>query len=104
MVTHHLKPGDPVIYRKRKHTARPGRRAQHVEPEPLGEYYTYEVDKFWVVADVDDGQHLVTVVTRRGKRHHVRLDDPRLRTPNLWERIRYHGRFPTAAPVLEPVS
>ena len=94
MVEHNLKVGDPVIFRKTKHTARPGRRAMRVSPEPLGEYYTYEVDKFWAVAEIDDSTKVVTVVTRGGKQHRVKLDDPRLRTPNWWEWIRYHSRFP----------
>jgi hypothetical protein len=56
------------------------------------------------VADVNDGQHLVTVVTRRGKTHQLSLDDPRLRTPSLWERIRHHKRFPVVPRAPEPAG
>jgi len=97
MVGHGLKVGDPVIYRKPKYTAKPGRRAVHISPEPLGECYSYEVDKFWAVAELDDSTRVVTLVTRGGKLHRVKLDDPRLRSPNWWERIRYQNRFPVPA-------
>jgi hypothetical protein len=94
MVKHNLKRGDPVIFRKSKHTARPGRRAQRVVPEPLGEFYTYEVDKFWVVTNVDRDSGTVEVMTRRGKRHVIRSTDPRLRCPSWWEWFRFASRFP----------
>jgi len=87
-----FKRGDPVIFRMPKHTAHPGPRAAEVQPEPMGEFYTYVVDKFWVVDEVR-GQKLV-LRTRRGKRHEVASDDPRLRRPSFWERLKYHWRFP----------
>jgi len=47
-----LKPGDVVVYRKHKHTTHPGPRARQVDPSSKGDYYTYVVDKFWVVGQV----------------------------------------------------
>lgn len=88
-----FKPGDPLIYRTRKRSAHPGPRAEAVEPEPNGEGYVYEVDKFWIVSDVtDDGQ--LTARTRRGKLHRLSSTDPALRKPRWWERIWYAERFP----------
>lgn len=85
--------GEHVIYCVEKHTARPGRRAKYVRPEPRGEYYDYCVDKLWAVAEVyQDGA--VRLVTRRGKSHVVRSDDPKLRRPNILERLVYRNRFP----------
>ncbi len=85
--------GDPVIFRMLKRSAHPGPRAEKIEPELRGEDYRYEVDKFWVVADVrTDGQLLLR--TRRGKQHVLRGDDPNLRRPNWFERWIYRGRFP----------
>ena len=88
-----FKQGDPVVYRMPKFSTRPGPRAQDVSPSPQGELYTYEVDKFWVVADLKpDGKVLLR--TRRGKEHLIEADNPRLRHANWWERLVYRGRFP----------
>jgi hypothetical protein len=85
--------GDQIIYRITKCTSCPGRRATDVSPEPRGEHYVYDVDKFWVVAKTfPDGTLLLE--TRRGKQHIVAADDDRLRRPNLWERFVYRRRFP----------
>jgi len=57
-----------------------------------GDGYSYNVDKFWVVARVlDDGRLLV--VTRRGKEHVVDPGDPNLRRASWWERLKYQRRF-----------
>ncbi len=85
--------GDPVIYRKLKHSVHPGERAKNVEPAPNGDYYTYEVDKFWTVADLTEDGKLV-LVTRRGKKHVISPNDPNVRRANLWERFLYADRFP----------
>ena len=86
-------PGEAVIFRVGKHSASPGPRAMHVHPSARGEFYAYEVDKFWVVQDVQpDGKLLVR--TRRGKQRLIAADDPRLRTPTWWERLTYRNRFP----------
>lgn len=86
-------PGDFVIYRKFKHSTRPGPRAKEIDPAPHGEEYNYRVDKYWVVADVLDDRRVV-LRTRRGKQHVVPSDDPSLRRASWWERLVYHGRFP----------
>jgi hypothetical protein len=86
--------GDPVIFRVRKFTSHPGPRAQRVTPAPRGEFYEYEVDKFWVVAEVrEDGR--LRLLTRRGKEHVVDPDDPRLRRARWWERCWWRHKFPT---------
>jgi hypothetical protein len=88
-----LKPGDPVIYRKTKHSTHPGPRAAQVDPAAHGDDYTYQVDKFWIVVVVEaDGR--VEVCTRRGKRLTVRADDPALRRARWWERLLFRHRFP----------
>jgi hypothetical protein len=93
VIKRRFSPGDIVIYRKLKCTTHPGPRATHVTPAPRGEDYVYHVDKFWIVVEEQDDETLV-VLTRRGKRHCVRRDDPKLRRPSLWERIRYGYQFP----------
>ncbi|MBI1337669.1 MAG: hypothetical protein GC164_11990 [Phycisphaera sp.] len=86
-------PGDPVIYRALKHSAHPGPRATEIEPEPMGEGYSYAVDKFWVVERIDEQGQLV-LRTRRGKLHILPPDHPQVRRPNLWQRYLYRDRFP----------
>ncbi len=89
-----LQPGDPVIFRVCKTSTDPGPRAQEVHPSQHGEWYSYQVDKFWAVAEVlSDGT--LKLVTRRGKQHTVSADDPRLRTARWWERWIYRSRFPS---------
>jgi hypothetical protein len=88
------KPGALVIYRVAKFSTHPGPRAKDIAPAPKGETYSYEVDKFWVVADSGrDGK--VRLRTRRGKEHVVDSDDPRLRPARWWERLMYKSRFPS---------
>lgn len=84
--------GDRVIYRSRKCTTRPGRRAQHIHPAENGDYYDYFVEKYWLVARVSDSR--LELVTRRGKKRVVDQDDPALRRATLWERWVYRRRFP----------
>ncbi len=88
--------GDRVIYRREKHSTHPGPRARNIDPAPLGELYSYEVDKFWTVQRVENGN--LVLVTRRGKTHSVKADDPRLRRANLWERLVHGSRFPQITP------
>jgi hypothetical protein len=87
--------GEPVIYRKSKCTASPGPRARNVQPARRGENYAYCVDKFWLVVEQRD--NVVLVLTRRGKKHIVQRDDPNLRRPSLWERLRFGPRFPSGS-------
>ena len=86
-----LKTGDWVIYRKQKVSSSPGPRAQSTMPAAKGENYNYIVEKFWVVCAVADG--MAELVTRRGKRHRVPLDDHRLRRARWWERLIHGSRF-----------
>lgn len=92
MRTEQFRKGDPVIFTKTKFSAHPGPRAEHIDPSSHGETYSYLVKKFWTVIECGD-DHLV-VQTRRGKRHRLNINDPALRTPNLWEQLRYRERFP----------
>jgi len=86
-------PGDAVVYRMQKASAHPGKRAQDIDAAPRGELYTYAVDKFWIVADVqDDGKLLLK--TRRGKEHLIGPTDPRLRPARWWEKLLYYDKFP----------
>ncbi len=100
MIRWKLNRGEPVIYRKCKYSSHPGRRACEVIPSRRGEDYLYRVDKFWMVAETRDDDTVV-LVTRSGKRHVVRRDDPMLRRPSIWERLRFADRFPRQA-VLAP--
>lgn len=85
--------GDLVVYRKSKYSAHPGPRAKQISPEPLGEGYRYEVDKFWVVVEArENGQVLLR--TRRGKEHLVAANHPCLRRAHWWERLLHRLRFP----------
>jgi hypothetical protein len=87
------KTGDLVIYRKPKHSSRPGPRAEEISPAAKGETYDYVVDKFWIVADVTEDDRLL-LRTRKGKERLVEADDPRLRRPTWWERLVFAGKFP----------
>jgi hypothetical protein len=88
-----FKTGDRVVYRRTKVGPCPSRRARRVDPAPRGEDYVYEVDRFWLVADVRDDGTLV-LRTRRGKQHLIRPADPNLRPASWWERLLYRDRFP----------
>ncbi len=84
---------DRVVYTRDKYTTCPGPRAKNITATPNGESYSYQVDKFWVVKQVlADGRLLL--VTRRGKEHVVRQDDPRLRKASLIERFIKTELFP----------
>jgi hypothetical protein len=92
--------GDWVIYRKQKHSESPGPRAELMHPHQSGEEYTYIVEKYWVVESVNsDGE--LTLVTRKGKRHVIRPDDPRLRKPGLIQRWLLAERFREVEKALE---
>jgi hypothetical protein len=85
--------GAAVIYRAQKFSSHPGPRAEDVDPAPNGDTYCYSVDKYWRVDEaLPDGQ--IVVRTRRGKRHTLKADDPRLRPPSWWEWLFYWHRFP----------
>lgn len=85
--------GDRVVYRKRKHSNRPGPRARDIEPEPNGEGYSYEVEKYWVVVQAMSNG-MVCICTRRGKQRQIETADPNLRHAAWWERLIFSSRFP----------
>lgn len=85
--------GDPVIYRKTKHSRHPGPRAKSIYPAERGDDYSYQVDKYWIVAEVGtDGT--LRLRTRRGKEHVLNADNPNLRHAHWWERLLLRQRFP----------
>ena len=88
-----FKPGDFVIYRKQKSSIHPSPRAKDIYPAPNGEFYSYEVDKFWMVVAVERSNE-ITVSTRRGKRLTLHADDPGLRRAHWLERFLFRHRFP----------
>ena len=97
------KPGDRIVYRLSKHSSRPTPRAVEVRPEVKGEFYSYDVLKYWIVARVQpDGR--IVAITRRGKRRTVHTEDPALRRARWWERLFFASRFPNwpSLPAVEP--
>lgn len=95
--------GDVVIFRIVKRSSHPGRRAAQISPEPRGEDYLYEVDKYWMVSDRrQDGT--VVLLTRRGKQHVVQCNNPRLRPAKWWERVLYRNRFPSNPVSMPPLA
>jgi hypothetical protein len=93
-----IKPGDWVIYRKRKYSVHPTPHARFVMPASNGDEYSYEVDKFWIVVDVQP-DHQIVACTRRGKRVTVNAQDPALWRARWWERLLFRNRFPNPAAV-----
>ena len=87
------KVGQTVVYRKPKSSTSPGQRAINVKPATAGESYYYEVEKYWIVSKVIDGDQ-VELQTRSGKQHVVSMDDSRLRNASLLERFFQADRFP----------
>ncbi len=85
--------GDWVVYAQKKQSPAPGPRAKNINPSQYGELYSYQVDKYWVVAEVKNIGELV-LKTRRGKEHVVLSDDIRLRKARWWERFFLKARFP----------
>jgi hypothetical protein len=92
-----FKRGDWVVFRRVKHTTRPGPRARDVHATENGDSYDYIIDKFWIVTEVDaDGKLMLQ--TRRGKTHLVDATDPKLRHASFWDRLRYRARFAQLTP------
>jgi len=92
--------GDHVVYHKGKVSTHPGRRAEDIHPSQSGEDYSYAVDKFWTVADVEEDGTLV-VRTRRGKIHRINPDDPRVKKASWLQNTLYGKRFPDLAEIKE---
>ena len=93
-----LKPGDAVVYQISKVSTDPGPRAKDVHPAEFGDTYSYIVEKYWTVSEIQPNGDLV-LVTRRGKRHVVSPTDPCLRSARWWERWLYRERFPKLSSV-----
>ena len=89
----HFRPGDCVIYRKPKFSARPGPHAQDIHQAPHGDSYSYCVHKFYRVVAVQP-DHTIVVRTRRGRRRTLAAPDAALRRAHWWERLLFAGRFP----------
>lgn len=96
---HVLHTGDWVVYRKHKRTEHPGPRARHVYPDPRGDSYDYDVDKYWIVEDPDDHGEVV-MRTRTGKSVCVPVGDRRLRRASMRERFVLRSRFPDPALIM----
>lgn len=86
------KVGDHIVYCKCKASPHPGPRANDIRPAQHGEDYSYVVAKYWVVSAVLDD--CIEVMTRTGKLHYLKPDDPNLRKANLIEELFSRGRFP----------
>ncbi|QDS90902.1 hypothetical protein EC9_51200 [Rosistilla ulvae] len=85
-------PGDWVVYRKSKTGPQPGPRATQVHPSPKGEYYSYVVEKYWIVDQIlSDGRLLLK--TRRGKKHIIDSADPGLRHAGFLRRWMHRDRY-----------
>ncbi len=93
-LAHKFTIGAMIVFRKFKRGTAPSPRAINLRPAPHGDDYGYEIEKYWrVTAVLSNGQ--LEVITRRGKRHTVDADDPRLRPANFFERWFLNSRFPT---------
>lgn len=88
--------GDWIIYRKSKRSQNPGPRAEQIQPAGGGEGYSYVVEKYWVVKEVQPGNQLL-LQTRRGKTHLLSATDPTIRKANWWQRFRHRRRFEEVA-------
>jgi hypothetical protein len=88
-----LRAGDWIIGLVSKASTCPTRRALNVQPARHGDLYRYDVEKFWLVEEVQDASTLL-VRTRRGKRVRVALKRVPVRRARWWERLRLRDRFP----------
>ena len=85
-------PGDFVVYKKQKHSTKPGPRAHDIASAVQDGQFSYVVDKYWIVVEVCDDDTLV-VRTRGGKSHRLRSTDPNLRHAKWWQRLWHRSRF-----------
>jgi|JI6StandDraft_1071083.scaffolds.fasta_scaffold26258_4 hypothetical protein len=88
-----FQPNDWVVYTREKHSLSPGPRAKNIAPSPHGELYSYEVDKYWIVREVNGDE--LALQTRKGKSHIVSSSDKRLRKAKWWERLFMANKFPS---------
>lgn len=84
--------GDFIVYMKTKFSAKPGPRAQRVEPAPNGDTYRYQVEKYWVVISSNGDDQLVAR-TPGGKEQVIKTNDPNLRHVHWWEKLLHRDRF-----------
>jgi hypothetical protein len=89
--------GDCVIYRKTKQKSRPARRARNIHLAPKGETYTYDIDKYCCILELNEEGDAV-LLTRRGGRLTVAVSNSRLRPARWWERILRAQLFPSWPP------
>ena len=92
--------GDIVVVARQKHRTSPGPRAREVTPASSGDTYSYIVDKYWLVKDIEDGE--LRLLTRTGKEHVIAADDFRIRKPSIWERLFLRHKFPPQALLMTP--
>jgi hypothetical protein len=92
-----FRPGDVVVYLKQKSSLHPGPHARDIQPAVHGDFYSYEVEKFWRVVAVKQNNTLV-VRTRKGKQHTIATNDPNLRRARWYERLLFGHRFPPRTP------
>lgn len=88
-----FRPLDWVVCTRQKHSMSPGKRAKLISPSPHGEMYSYQVDKYWIVRQVQDG--MLVLETRRGKQHILPVNESRVRKARLWEKLFFASRFPS---------
>ena len=93
-MTRSYEAGDWVVYTQQKRSPMPGPRAKNINPSQYGELYSYQVDKYWVVAEKRNANELI-LKTRRGKSHAIQSNDVCLRKARWWERLFLKARFPT---------
>ncbi|MBI2193747.1 MAG: hypothetical protein HYU36_17365 [Planctomycetes bacterium] len=91
--------GDRVVYHKTKHSTHPTSRAQDMHPAEHGDEYSYIVDKYWTVVRVLDDR-TIEVRTRKGKVHHLDVNDPLLRKAGPLESWWYRDQFPSVEAIV----
>lgn len=85
--------GQRVVFAKDKFGERPGERARDVVGTQKGDSYSYIVEKYWVIDEIQENGKLL-LRTRRGKLHLIDQEHPGLRLPTWWEKLFLSGRFP----------
>jgi hypothetical protein len=93
-MSYRFKVGDPAIFIVSKFSKDPGPRAKQIFPAPSGDFYSYQVEKYWTVAAVHPNGQL-RLMTRRGKYHDVQATDPRLQPARWWKKWLLRKRFPS---------
>lgn len=84
---------DFVIYHQPEAAVRPVPGARNISPAERGELYTYVVDRFWRVAQVNNDGTL-DAIESSGRRHRLRQTDPALENAGWWSRTFQRRLFP----------